>query len=78
MIYKLIMHLIPMPDVFNQPSTQVVFDDIPDPLTADDLVEYFIRFAEACGFAKESIIDAMDEIVMETYPPKKEDDESEQ
>ena len=58
----------------DQENTSVTFDNIPEPITADDMLEYVIRFMLACGYFRESIIDAMDARAMEEMPRGKEED----
>ena len=36
-------------------TTEVKFKGLTEPVTADELVDFFIRFAGACGYAESSI-----------------------
>ena len=52
-------------------DTSVEFDSIPEPITVDDLLDYFIRFAEAAGYMRQSVIDTMYEVAMAELPDEK-------
>ena len=53
----------------------VIFDSIPEPITADDMLDYVIRFMLACGYMRGSIIDAMDAIAMDEISQGKKEGE---
>lgn len=40
---------------FDTSATEVIFENIEEPLTSDDLTQLFVQFASACGYAVQSI-----------------------
>lgn len=50
-------------------TTDVRFKNISEPLTADDLTELFIRFAQACGYGEISIATSLVGKGSELLPP---------
>jgi|MudIll2142460700_1097286.scaffolds.fasta_scaffold72464_1 hypothetical protein len=52
-------------------TTKVKFINVDEPLTADELARYFIRFANACGFSEMNIAESMIGVGEEMIPPNK-------
>lgn len=68
---EIMMSLSLKSEFFGHEAIKVKFEEVPEPITADDLVRYFYRFALACGYSERTMGDSMIGIGEEMSTSKK-------